>query len=70
MLRLAPSTELSVLNLDDHIAQIRLTQGAVSVRVRAVDVGDTMEIDTPAGAVSLLEPGLYRLDVNDAAIRR
>ena len=66
VLRVAPSTELSLLNLDDHIAQIRLTQGTVSVRVRAVDVGDTMEVDTPAGAVSLLEPGLYRLDVNDA----
>ena len=66
VLRVAPATELSVLNLDDHVAQIRLTQGTVSVRVRAVDVGDTMEIDTPAGAVSLLEPGLYRLDVNDA----
>jgi len=65
VLRVAPSTELSVLNLDDHVAQMRLTQGTVSVRVRAVDVGDTMEIDTPAGAVSLLEPGLYRLDVND-----
>jgi hypothetical protein len=65
VLRVAPATEISVLNLDDHVAQIRLTQGTVSVRVRAVDVGDTMEIDTPAGAVSLLEPGLYRLDVND-----
>jgi hypothetical protein len=65
VLRVAPSTELSVLNLDDHVAQMRLTQGTVCVRVRAVDVGDTMEIDTPSGAVSLLEPGLYRLDVND-----
>jgi len=65
VLRVAPSTELSVLNLDDRVAQMRLTQGTVSVRVTAVDVGDTMEIDTPAGAVSLLEPGLYRLDVND-----
>ncbi len=66
VLRVAPATEMSVLNLDDHVAQIRLTQGTVSVRVRAVDAGDTIEIDTPAGAVSLLEPGLYRLDVNDA----
>jgi hypothetical protein len=66
VLRVAPSTELSVLNLDDHVAQLRVTQGTVSVRVSAVDAGDTMEIDTPAGAVSLLEPGLYRLDVNDA----
>ena len=66
MLRIAPATELSVLNLDDHVAQVRLTQGTVSVRVRAVDPGDTLEIDTPAGAVSLLQPGLYRLDVNEA----
>jgi hypothetical protein len=66
VLRVAPSTELSVLDLDDHVAQIRVTQGTVSVRVRAVDAGDTMEIDTPAGAVTLLAPGLYRLDVNEA----
>ena len=66
VLRVAPATELSVLNLDDHVAQVRLTQGTVSVRVRAVDPGDTLEIDTPAGAVSLLQPGLYRLDVNEA----
>ena len=61
-----PSTELSVLNLDDHVAQVRLTQGTMSVRVRAVDADDALEVDTPAGAVSLLQPGLYRLDVNDA----
>ena len=66
VLRIAPATELSVLNLDDHVAQVRLTQGTVSVRVRAVDPEDTLEIDTPAGAVSLLQPGLYRLDVNEA----
>ena len=36
------------------------------MRVRAVDPEDTLEIDTPAGAVSLLQPGLYRLDVNEA----
>ena len=56
VLRIAPATELSVLNLDDHVAQVRLTQGTVSVRVRAVDPGDTLEIDTPAGAVSLVQP--------------
>ena len=27
VLRVAPATELSVLNLDDHVAQVRLTQG-------------------------------------------
>lgn len=69
VVRLAPSTAFSVLNLDDHTAQLRLTQGAVSVRVRSLDDSDVLEIDTPNGAVSLLRPGLYRVDVNEAGDR-
>ncbi len=64
--RLAPFTEFSVLNLDAGIAQLRVTQGAMSVRVRSLNPGDLVEIDTPGGAVSVLQPGLYRVDVNDA----
>jgi uncharacterized protein DUF6600/FecR-like protein len=63
--RVAPLTELSLLSLDDRTAQLRLTQGAVSVSVRAIDADDLLEIDTPAGAVSLLRPGLYRVDVSE-----
>jgi hypothetical protein len=66
VVRLAPSTAFSVLNLDDHTAQLRLAQGAVSVRVRSLDDSDVIEIDTPNGVVSLLRPGLYRVDVNEA----
>jgi hypothetical protein len=62
-IRAAPSTELSVLNLDDRVAQIRLTQGAALVSVRSIDPDEVLEVDTPGGAVSLLQPGLYRLDV-------
>ena len=64
--RVAPLTELSLLALDDRTAQIRLTQGAISVSVRAVDADDSLEIDTPAAAVSMLQPGLYRVDVSEA----
>jgi hypothetical protein len=64
--RLAPFTEFSVQNLDAGIAQFRITQGAMSLRVRSLNQGDLVEIDTPGGAVSVLQPGLYRVDVNDA----
>lgn len=58
--RLAPRTNLDVLTLDDDTLQLRLAQGDVNVRVR--DVGDdTIEIDTPNGAVLLEEPGSYRI---------
>jgi hypothetical protein len=66
IVRIAPSTELSVLNLDDRTAQFRVTQGAVSVRVRSLIDGEVVEVDTPNAAVSLLQPGLYRVDVNEA----
>jgi len=66
VVRLAPSTAFSVLNLDDHTAQLRLAQGAMSVRVRSLNDSDVIEIDTPNGVVSLLRAGLYRVDVNEA----
>ena len=66
VVRLAASTAFSVLNLDDDTAQLRMTQGALSVRVRTLRESEVLEIDLPNGAVSLLRPGLYRIDVNDA----
>ena len=66
VVRIAPLTEFSVLNLDNDTAQLRVTQGAVSVRLRSLADRDVLEIDTPNGAVSLLRAGLYRVDVNEA----
>lgn len=41
--RLAPATELSLINLDDHLAQLRITQGALTVRVRSLDPDDAID---------------------------
>jgi uncharacterized protein DUF6600/FecR-like protein len=63
--RLGADSSFGVLNLDDRIAQFRLTQGSAALTVDAVS--DQMyEVDTPNAAVSLLQPGFYRIDVNDA----
>ncbi len=64
--RLAPATEFSLINLDDRLAQLRITQGVLTVRVRSLDPDDAIEIDTPNGAVSLLRPGFYRIDVGES----
>jgi ferric-dicitrate binding protein FerR (iron transport regulator) len=66
VLRVAPYTELSVLNLDDHTLQLRLTEGTVWARVRRLDRDEVVEIDTPNSAVSVTEPGVYRIDVSQA----
>jgi hypothetical protein len=64
--RLAPATEFSVINLDDRLAQLRLTQGTMAVRVRSISPDEAIEIDTPSGAVSLLRPGFYRVDATES----
>src|SRR5205809_3431993 len=62
--RLAPQSAFGFLALDDQTVQVRLAQGSLNVRVRDLDDDETLEIDTPSGAVSLLRSGVYRVDVD------
>src|SRR6266581_7383825 len=65
-IRLSSNTGFSFLNLDDRTAQIRITEGALNVRVRRLENDETFEIDTPNLAFSILRPGSYKIDVNEA----
>ena len=62
-IRVGPATSLTLLNLDDRVAQIQLSQGTLNVRVRRLDRGETFEIDTPNLAWSIRQPGSYRIQV-------
>src|SRR5271169_5843310 len=46
-LRLGPKTGITLLEVSDRAAQIRLAQGWLIVKVRHVDDEDSYEIDTP-----------------------
>jgi hypothetical protein len=61
--RMSAGTGVSVLNLDDQIAQLQLTQGALSVSVRRLDSRQVFEVDTPNLALTLRQPGEYRIEV-------
>jgi hypothetical protein len=63
-IRAAGETSLSLLNLDDRVAQVQLDQGTLNVRVRRLDRGQTFEIDTPNLAYSIRRPGAYRIQVD------
>jgi len=65
-IRLSGNTGFSFLNLDDRTAQIRITEGTLNVRVRRLENDETFEIDTPNLAFSVLRPGSYKIDVNEA----
>src|SRR5436190_4212692 len=62
-IRLSAQTAVEFLNLDDRVAQISLHQGALNIRLRAIESDQTYEIDTPNGAVTLMTAGEYRIDV-------
>jgi len=64
-IRMGSKTGITFLALDDHTTQIRLAQGSLIVNARHVDDEDNYEIDTPNVALSLLQPGEYRIDVSE-----
>src|SRR5579859_6687807 len=66
LIRLSTNTGFSFLNLSNNVTQIQLTTGTVLVRVRRLDDNEIYEIDTPNLAFSVLRPGLYRINVNEA----
>jgi hypothetical protein len=63
--RLTAKTDFSILLLDDQTAQLSLSQGALDVRLRDLDSDESFEIATPQASISLLEPGSYRIDVQE-----
>jgi hypothetical protein len=66
-LRMNEQTSLDFLALDDSLAQLRLAQGTLQVRVRTLFEGQRLELDTPNLAFVITQPGDYRLDVNPAS---
>ena len=64
MIRMNAGTAVSVLNLDDRIAQLQLTQGTLNVRVRRLEPNQMLEVATPNLAFTLRQPGEYRISVD------
>lgn len=64
--RLGSSTGFSFLNLTDNMAQISLTEGTMNLRVRRLGEDETFEVDTPNLAFTVLRPGSYKINVNEA----
>jgi uncharacterized protein DUF6600/FecR-like protein len=64
VIRLAPLTTFSFLNLDDETVQIQLTSGAISVTVRRLGEDDDFEVDTPNQAFTVVQPGHYRVEAS------
>lgn len=55
-------TDLTITNLTDTITQLGLEQGSLHVRSFGLTPGNTLEIDTPNGAITVVQPGDVRID--------
>ena len=61
-LRLGSQTAVSIVNLDDTSAQLKVAQGTLETRLRELPAGQSFEIDTPNVALQANGPGIYRVD--------
>lgn len=63
--RLAPETDFSVLFLDDQTVRLQLSQGSLDIRLRSLQPEESFEVATPDASIFLLQPGSYRIDVQE-----
>ena len=63
-IRLNSGTNFQVVNLSDNVVQTSINAGSLSLHVRHLFDGESWEVDTPNGAVTLLRSGEYRVDTD------
>ncbi|MEO8778765.1 MAG: DUF6600 domain-containing protein [Rhodanobacter sp.] len=68
-LRLDQRTDVGLLNLNEQLAQVELTQGSLNLSVRHLDAGQSYEIDTPTVALVINQPGRFRVDIEGNTTR-
>lgn len=61
-IRLWGNTDTTLTNLTDDYKQIGLSQGSIHLRVFNMSSEETVEVDTPSGAVMIGAPGDYRIN--------
>lgn len=65
--RLDGDSDLEITGMDEDLLRLRLNYGSVSIRVRSPELLRDFELTTPQARVTLLEPGLLRVDVERVA---
>lgn len=64
-LHIGERSSISLLALDDQTLALRLIDGEAVIHVRELREGDRIEVETANARVSLMEPGEYRLAVEN-----
>jgi hypothetical protein len=62
--RVDGDSDLEITAMDDDLLRLRLNYGSVSIRVRNPDLLRDFELTTPQARITMLEPGVLRVDVD------
>ena len=65
-IRLNSGTNFQFVNLSDNVVQTSINSGNLGLHVRHLFDGESWEVDTPNGAVTLLRTGDYRVDTDSS----
>ncbi|HET7248250.1 MAG TPA: DUF6600 domain-containing protein [Gemmatimonadales bacterium] len=65
-LRINGVADLTIATLTDDFLQVSLATGTLRVSVYELSDSDSVEVDTPNGAVLLRRAGTYRIDVSES----
>jgi hypothetical protein len=63
-IRLNSGTNFQFVNLSDDVVQTSVNSGSLGLHVRHLFDGESWEVDTPNGAITLLRGGDYRIDTD------
>jgi len=61
-IRLSQNTDVTLANLNDQLLQLGIGQGSLRVTLYELPANNSVEIDTPNGALILQAAGSYRVD--------
>jgi hypothetical protein len=65
--RLDGDSDLDITGMDEDLLRLRLNYGSVSIRVRSPELLRDFELTTPQARITMLEPGVLRVDVERVA---
>jgi FecR protein len=63
LLRMNSETSVTLVALSQSNTQLKVNQGTVSLSVPRLRGGEIYEIDTPNATLTVMKPGVYRVDV-------
>ena len=67
---LGSRTDLTALNMTDQISQFAVQNGIATFSVPRLGPDEIFEVDTPNAAITFVQPGRYRVDVDESGQTR